>query len=518
MKWRRWPRRRRKASDAPLRSSECAPSPTPGSSSGGDAACATDQRLPLAVTDDSARQRSTQSYPSQWSFSDSQPAGKPRGTDDSDVDLALDHRAASRIQRAYRLRRLSSIVRDAIARRQKMPLDRPPLPGCTEEALVEGWMLKRATGFPYAWQTRYFVFLPQRCLLCSYAIGEGRRRKATLQRAFLLKLASAGTPAPLLSFIVEGLHGVEQEIVAFPVDEDERDRWIRVIGAYFAVRGEPRIGGAVARSQHGMKRPPRRRQRRLGAAEAGRPALPGSSGEALIEGWMVKRASRFPFNWLRRYFTFIESGRLLEYFDTYGRLRGRVEVSRVRGVRATKGMPLRVSFELKQRLVTGGRPVPEERRKDRLVLHLLAYNELDQRRWLDVLSSSLRQDEPRANSRGLPVLMQGWLQRQSPTFPYRWRTFFMKFEASQDALYIYTTENGTLRGVVQVLGIRPARKDALGLVVSSSPYISLDQLNQEAQTAHQDPRIRSGIPLRLRANTLEERQRWLHVIDDHLAS
>ena len=175
-----------------------------------------------------------------WSFTDEPPTQEV----EDEVSVESDERvmwiSALRLQRTFRAHRVQTAAR-LNAQRLLQPHDRPALlppsdeevcgkhtwqTACTlrlpfmeppqrpivrayvSQASIEGWLVKRGSGFPYAWQPRYFIFLAQRRVLCYYAIG--LLGTPTLKRALLLRQIHATEPSPLLTFILESAAGEEQ--------------------------------------------------------------------------------------------------------------------------------------------------------------------------------------------------------------------------------------------------------------------------------------------------------------------
>ena len=66
------------------------------------------------------------------------------------------------------------------------------------------------------------------------------------------------------------------------------------------------------------------------------PILPSIVADAAIEGWLMKKGSKFPWGWNERYFAFVPSSRTLFYFnpddakDGVLSVRGRMFVKSVR--------------------------------------------------------------------------------------------------------------------------------------------------------------------------------------------
>mmetsp|Transcript_80460 Transcript_80460/g.241041 ORF Transcript_80460/g.241041 Transcript_80460/m.241041 type:complete len:136 (+) Transcript_80460:442-849(+) len=117
-------------------------------------------------------------------------------------------------------------------------------------------------------------------------------------------------------------------------------------------------------------------------------------------------------------------------------------------------------------------------------------------------------------------MIEGWVRRKGTAFPYQWRRRFARFDGHDGVLRVYASCGsagvGALTVAVEVLDVRPIPHDRLGLLIVPSARTPNAKLSkQEGQDAEVE---RGGPPVRLRTETEEERERWVRVIADQIAS
>ena len=136
--------------------------------------------------------------------------------------------------------KLQAIVRGQDARTQ---LEARPagLPKSSTEPVMEGWLTKRGSSFPYSWQRRYCILAIAAggtLELSYYEIPQTEKSKqrtmeATLKGCVTVKRLVKGEPPPLLHFELVA-HGTAKEptMIARPANHSMRDKWLRCVAEH----------------------------------------------------------------------------------------------------------------------------------------------------------------------------------------------------------------------------------------------------------------------------------------------